>query len=147
MGGGGKHYTSPQDFNKEIPIPEPVKNKTIKVKTNKKKRSKKMDKKENNTKDTLVIEYTMTASEIACGDFEKGRKMLKDIAERLEHAHKKHPKEEWQKMDVYEAMKALLDEIDEVRIALKKETPERVQDELLDVIAVAFRILNKEYGD
>lgn len=35
MGGGGKHYTSPQDFNKEIPIPEPVKNKTIKVKTNK----------------------------------------------------------------------------------------------------------------
>ncbi len=100
-----------------------------------------------NEKEITNINYRKIEEAFSNDNWKKGRKIMSEIAERLDHARKKHPKEEWQKMDVYEAMKALLDEIDEVRIALKKETPERVQDELLDVIAVAFRILNKEYGD
>lgn len=101
-----------------------------------------MEKKENN----VNINYRKIENTLSNGDWKKGRKIMSKIAERLDHARTKHPKEEWHKMDVYEAMKALLDEIDEVRIAIKKETPERVQDELLDVIAVSLRILNKEYG-
>lgn len=70
---------------------------------------------------------------------------LIEIIGRLDHAKKFHPKSEWQKMSVTDAMNALQEEVDEVKQAIEKESEERMRDELLDVIAVAIRMLNGEY--
>ncbi len=37
MGGGGKHYSAPKEV--EIPVPEPVENKTIKATENKRRKN------------------------------------------------------------------------------------------------------------
>lgn len=79
------------------------------------------------------------------GDIGMGKKIIADIADRLEHARTKHPNEQWKKMTKYDAQKALDDEKCEVCHALISETPERVKDELLDVISVAVRMYNEEY--
>lgn len=84
-------------------------------------------------------------SQIGNGDVGKVKQVLKGIAERLEHARTKHTKEEWENMGVMQAYKALMSEVSEVEDAIFNETQERVESELLDVIAVAVRMLNCEY--
>lgn len=79
------------------------------------------------------------------GDIGKGKRLLSDIADRLEHARQKHPKKEWQKMNVMQAFNSLNEEKHEVCKAICHETEERMQSELLDVVAVAVRMWNKEY--
>lgn len=74
-----------------------------------------------------------------------GKENLFKIAERLEHARKKHTSNEWHAMNEIECFNALKEECNEVFNALQFETQYRMQDELLDVIAVAVRMLNKEY--
>lgn len=82
-----------------------------------------------------------------CKQWKEGRKLMREIAERLEYARKNHTKEEWQRMNVIDAFNALQEEINEVKFAVEHEGEQRMQDELLDVIAVAVRMLNHEYGE
>lgn len=72
---------------------------------------------------------------------------LIEIIQRLDYAKKKHPKEEWQKMTLRDAFNVLREEVYEVELEVNKNCLKRVNDELLDVIAVAVRMLNKEYID
>lgn len=81
------------------------------------------------------------------GDIAQGKRILKQIAERLEHARNKHTEQEWQNMNVMQAYNALNEEKHEVCKSICHETEERMQDELKDVIAVAVRMWNKEYGN
>lgn len=142
MGGGGKHYRHDYVSKIEIQVPEPVKNKTIEAKTNKKKRKK---------KEMLHNEYD--GSELNnlailgngnpyAGGIVKDRAII-----RLFKAREKHTEKEWQAMNVIDAFNALQEEVNEVKYAIEHEGEERMQDELLDVIAVAVRMLNHEYGD
>lgn len=74
------------------------------------------------------------------GDRLRGMQLMFMLAARLEHARKKHP---WPKdaPNAMAAFRALAAEVEEVNLALCKETPDRVRDELLDVMAVAVRML------
>lgn len=63
-------------------------------------------------------------------------KLLTTIIERLERAREKHP-EGCTMLD-------LLDEVSEARYAQKNESYEAYQSELLDVIVVAIRLIQKE---
>lgn len=65
------------------------------------------------------------------------------IRERLAHARNRHP--DWEGKGLNWAMGALLDEIDELDKAISHEGEKRAVDEALDVIAVAFRIVRREY--
>lgn len=65
------------------------------------------------------------------------------IRERLAHARSKHP--DWEGKGLNWAMGALLDEMEELDHAIYHESEKRVVDEALDVIAVAFRIVRREY--
>ena len=80
-------------------------------------------------------------------DFAVGEDLAVKIADRIEHARKEHPAKEWQGKGLNWASMALLDETDELVNAVIHETPERVKDELLDVIAVAIRMYNCEWED
>lgn len=86
-------------------------------------------------------------SDFGNGDIGMGKKIIADIADRLEHARQKHPKKEWQKMNVMQAFNALNEEKQEVCKAICHETEERMKSELLDLMVVAVRIYNGEYGD
>lgn len=79
------------------------------------------------------------------GNIDKGKQILLEMAKRLNHARQKHPKKEWQKMNVMQAFNALNEEKHEVCKAICHETEERMQSELLDVVAVAVRMWNEEY--
>ena len=74
------------------------------------------------------------------GDRLRGMQVMFMLAARLEHARGKHP---WPQdaLNQFAAFRALGDECEEVNRALCMETPDRVRDELLDVIAVAVRML------
>lgn len=76
---------------------------------------------------------------------EAGQRLLHDIANRLNHSRTKHPKSEWDNKTIHDAYNALHDEVHEVKEAIWYEPSDRIKDELLDVIAVAVRMLNKEY--
>ena len=71
--------------------------------------------------------------------------VLLKIRDRIEHARKEHPAKEWQGKGIDWAFKALRMEFIELIYALDKETPERVKDELLDVIVVAIRMYKGEW--
>lgn len=86
-------------------------------------------------------------TQIGNGNIYQGKEILFEIAKRLNHARQNHPKKEWQNMNVMHAFNALNDEKSEVCRAICNETEERMQSELLDVIAVAVRMWNKEYGE
>ena len=78
------------------------------------------------------------------GDMAQGRKCLEAIARRLVHARIKHPASEWAgKGDEY-GLEAIEGEVKELRLAVKLEGPQRVEDETLDVLATAVRKHNRE---
>ena len=74
------------------------------------------------------------------GKRERGMQVLFMLAARLEHARRKHPWPE-HTPNFLAAFRALGDEAEEVNCAICRETPDRVRDELLDVMAVAVRML------
>lgn len=99
-------------------------------------------------KKIININYRDIEEKLSNGDWKNGRKIMSEIAERLDHARTKHPKEEWKNMPQGQAYYKLYDEVREVQYAIYYENKEeRVYDELLDVIAVAIRMLNHEYGE
>lgn len=67
------------------------------------------------------------------------------IIRRLYEARIKHPASQWQGSGKYWALGQLEAEVNELRHALEHETDQRITDEALDVIAVAIRIINREY--
>lgn len=78
------------------------------------------------------------------GDLTQGRKCLEAIARRLVHARTEHPASEWAgKGDEY-GLEVIEGEVRELRIAVRLETPQRVEDETLDVLATAVRKYNRE---
>ena len=78
------------------------------------------------------------------GDLTQGRKCIEAIARRLVHARIKHPASEWAgKGDEY-GLEAIEGEVKELRLAVKLEGPQRVEDETLDVLATGVRKYNRE---
>ena len=78
------------------------------------------------------------------GDLTQGRKCIEAIARRLVHARTEHPAREWTgKGDEY-GLEVIEGEVRELRIAVRLETPQRVEDETLDVLATAVRKYNRE---
>ena len=71
--------------------------------------------------------------------------VFQKIQERLEHARAEHPESEWQGKGIPYAFRALLDEVREMKEEYDNERIDALHDELLDVVVVAIRILNKEY--
>lgn len=71
--------------------------------------------------------------------------ILTRIKSRIACAQVKHPHGEWTGKGKYWALGELEAEFAEVRHAVERETDERMQDEILDLVAVAIRILAKEY--
>lgn len=78
------------------------------------------------------------------GDLTQGRKCLEAIARRLVHARTKHPASEWEGRGDEYGLEAIEGEVRELRIAVKLEGPQRVEDETLDVLATAVRKYNRE---
>ena len=78
------------------------------------------------------------------GDLTQGRKCLEAIARRLIYARTTHPASEWAgKGDDY-GLEVIEGEVRELRFAVRLETPQRVEDETLDVLATAVRKYNRE---
>lgn len=78
------------------------------------------------------------------GDLTQGRKCLEAIARRLVHARTEHPASEWEGSGDEYGLAAIVGEVRELRIAVKFEGPQRVEDETLDVLATAVRKFNRE---
>ena len=78
------------------------------------------------------------------GDLTQGRKCLEAIARRLVHARTEHPASEWEGSGDEYGLAAIEGEVRELRIAVKFEGPQRVEDETLDVLATAVRKFNRE---
>ena len=78
------------------------------------------------------------------GDMAQGRKCLEAIAHRLVHARTKHPASEWVGRGEEYGLEVIEDEVKELRLAIKLEGPQRVEDETLDVLATAVRRFNRE---
>lgn len=78
------------------------------------------------------------------GDLTQGRKCLEAIARRLVHARTKHPASEWAGRGEEYGLEVIEGEVRELRIAVRLETPQRVEDETLDVLATAVRKYNRE---
>lgn len=78
------------------------------------------------------------------GDLTQGRKCLEAIARRLVHARTEHPDSEWVGMGDEYGLEVIEGEVRELRLAVKLETPQRVEDETLDVLATAVRKYNRE---
>ena len=78
------------------------------------------------------------------GDMAQGRKCLEAIAHRLVHARTKHPASAWVGRGEEYGLEVIEDEVKELRLAIKLEGPQRVEDETLDVLATAVRKFNRE---
>ena len=78
------------------------------------------------------------------GDFRAGKELIQQLAHRLEHARAKHP---WpaHAPGNHGALAALLGEMGEVVDEMNKGDDARRRDELLDVLAVAWRWINDEH--
>ena len=74
----------------------------------------------------------------------QGRKCLEAIARRLVHARTAHPASEWSGRGEEYGLEVIEGEVRELRIAVRLETPQRVEDEALDVLATAVRKYNRE---
>lgn len=79
------------------------------------------------------------------GTHSHGRYIVNLIADRLRHARKEHPASEWRGKGRYWALGQLGSEFEEVVHAVENEGDDRMVDELLDLIAVALRMLQREY--
>lgn len=73
------------------------------------------------------------------------RQTFDAIQRRLDYARKKHPAMQWHGAGKYWALGQLEAEVNELRHAVEHEPDQRITDEALDVIAVAIRIINREY--
>ena len=84
--------------------------------------------------------YSRALLVLGNGRRERGMQVLFMLAARLEHARSKHP---WPQdaPNAFAAFRAFAEEAEEVNRAMCMETPDRVRDELLDVMAVAVRML------
>ncbi len=76
------------------------------------------------------------------GDFRRGRELLDAVAERMDHARKKHP--------VFaecpeDAVAVIGEEYAELVHAVRWETSERLHDEGLDLAVTALRLVNGEH--
>lgn len=78
------------------------------------------------------------------GDLTQGRKCLEAIARRLVHARTEHPASEWAGRGEEYGLEVIEGEVRELRIAVRLETPQRVEDETLDALATAVRKYNRE---
>ena len=78
------------------------------------------------------------------GDLAQRRKCIEAIARRLIHARTKHPASEWAGRGEEYGLEVIEDEVKELRLAIKLEGPQRVEDETLDVLATAVRRFNQE---
>ena len=78
------------------------------------------------------------------GNAAQGRKCIEAIARRLIHARTKHPASEWTGRGEEYGLEAIEDEVKELRLAIKLEGPQRVEDETLDVLATGVRKFNRE---
>ena len=78
------------------------------------------------------------------GDMAQGRKCLEAIAHRLVHARTKHPASEWAGRGEEYGLEVIEGEVKELRLAIKLEGPQRVEDETLDVLATGVRKFNRE---
>lgn len=78
------------------------------------------------------------------GDAAKGRKLIDELAGRLVHARTEHPASQWAGAGDEYGLEVIEGEVRELRIAVKLEGPQRVEDETLDVLATAVRKFNRE---
>ena len=78
------------------------------------------------------------------GDLAQGRKCIEAIARRLIHARTKHPASEWAGRGEEYGLEVIEGEVKELRLAVKLEGVQRVEDETLDVLATAVRKFNRE---
>lgn len=93
-----------------------------------------------------ICELEDSLQDIGDGDIEAGAVLINKIAMRLNQAKLKHRWGFGGEIDsIDRACAALQCEMDELEFATKHESPERQQDELLDVFAVAIRIANNEW--
>lgn len=115
-----------------------------------------MDK--DNTDDSLFIQSISRSIHnsllrLGNGDLNKGALLLWSLAHRLDHARKKHKwGKEQETQSAQEAISALKSEIREWEFAnwdymifTGHEYELRVYDEVLDILAVAIRIANREF--
>ena len=72
------------------------------------------------------------------GDFRAGKELIQQLAHRLQHARARHPWPEHARGDPG-ALAALIDEMREVVDEINRGDDARRKDELLDVLAVAWR--------
>lgn len=77
------------------------------------------------------------------GDTAKGRSMLDEFAQRLVHARAEHPADEWKDAGDGYALMAMEDELRDVLVAIRLESPERARSEVKDLLATGWRT----YGD
>lgn len=87
-------------------------------------------------------EVNSTLATLGNGDLEQGKQLVVALAARLTHARKKHPEFA---LDAARAWNVIRSETDELCRAVCCESAERVQDELLDVLATSVRMYNGEY--
>ena len=78
------------------------------------------------------------------GDLAQGRKCIEAIARRLIHARTKHPASESAGRGEEYGLEVIEGEVKELRLAVKLEGVQRVEDETLDVLATAVRKFNRE---
>lgn len=88
--------------------------------------------------------YQRAMLAIGNGDRERGMQTVFMLAARLEHARGKHPWPE-HTPNAFAAYRALVEEVKEVNLALCKETPDRMKDEILDGMVVLVRMFWEEW--
>ena len=79
---------------------------------------------------------------IGNGSAAAGHRLIEDIARRVSEARRKHPVFAEGK---YHALGVIGAEYQEVAQAVEKETPDRVYQELLDLITTSIRAANGEH--
>lgn len=79
---------------------------------------------------------------IGNGNLQCGVNVLHKIGDHIMHARTAHPLFAEGK---FHALGVVNAEMEELAVAVEKETEERVNDELLDVIVTAIRMLNGEH--
>ena len=81
--------------------------------------------------------------EIGNGDFEKGKKIIENLAQRLHEARMKHPR--WANRGAGYALEAIGGEFAEFKAEVMADNQERQIDEAYDVLATVCRFINGEH--
>lgn len=97
---------------------------------------------EDRTCGAFVMTHKHIFKIIGDGDVARGKAICADLAWRLKHARTKH---EWTDKTPFYAVDVVQGEVDELMQAAMFETPERLADEALDVMATATRAYNREW--